>query len=80
MKAAKITGATNRFGQTALSMELATKLFLYRETGINSIFSDVELWPNLTKADNDKLESIHTGNLKILMGLPKTTPNWGSAG
>uniref|UniRef100_A0A7M5VCA9 Reverse transcriptase domain-containing protein n=1 Tax=Clytia hemisphaerica TaxID=252671 RepID=A0A7M5VCA9_9CNID len=50
-RAGKIAGVINCHGQKAISMELATKLFLYTETGTNSIFGDVELWPALTKTD-----------------------------
>ena len=77
VKSKKIMGAITRYGQTTTTMEIGTKLFLYRETGVNTIFGDVELWPGLTKDQTQKLESIHASNVKYICGLPRTTPTWG---
>ena len=70
-------GAITRYGQTTTTMEICTKLFLYKETGVNTIFGDVELWPGLTKEQSQKIESIHAANVKSICGLPRTTPTWG---
>jgi len=51
-KSAKIMGAIHRFGQKAVLMEAATKMYLYKETGIISILGDTKLcmaWTNQRK-------------------------------
>ena len=57
--------------------EVEAKVVVYKMLVEKSVYDNIEARTNFRKSDIEKMESIQGQALKGLVGLPKTTPNWG---
>lgn len=76
-KAEGVMNSMERLGDKTGEMGLRVKLFLYEKVGMGTVFHGVEIWSGLRVKDKDGLERVHTGILKRILKVPKTTPTWG---
>ena len=57
--------------------EIQIRLKLLQTITIPKVYCNSETWTNLTKWEMEKIDSIVSGSLKKLIGLPRTTPTLG---
>ena len=58
-------------------MEFSAKKLVYETVAVRMVFYNIEVWTNLRKKDQEKLETIQGKILKGIFGLPLSTPYWG---